>query len=357
MYTLSLLLLIPLSVMAQTVPQQSVPVIHDVAVTVSSKTYHKIQQGITWEDLNPIDLVGLKNREQVERVHEYLDGDFNPVRTYETISHTNAHPKWYDVPALVSYGSDGIHFQMDPSGPGLNDRFIKYDSEDSISYLEAKQLATENGFLAGYTFSFPNSDQITSASMMYDEISWSEDGQSVTFIADSRSDTWDQQKKMKVSITPQSSGNGFLRTTQYYTFDETYQMDLLRAVVLDRDIILDGGICGKEITIEEYSNYTIDAHGANPRSDAVSPLVNFTVYPNPLRNDLMTIKVPPSFIGQEILARVVNVTGNPLYEVYLSFSSEKQTIRLNVDQYPEGLYFLQLNMADSTHAKSFYITK
>ena len=44
--------------------------------------------------ISSIDLVALKNREQVERIHEYLDADLNPVTTYEPISHVNAHPKW-----------------------------------------------------------------------------------------------------------------------------------------------------------------------------------------------------------------------------------------------------------------------
>ncbi|MCF8239605.1 MAG: T9SS type A sorting domain-containing protein [Saprospiraceae bacterium] len=357
-YTLALVGLFALAALAQTNLPPGTPLVTDLEVTVSSKSYYKIQQGITWEDLNPIDLVGLKNREQVERIHEFLDEDLNLIMTYEAISHVNAHPKWYNVPALTIHGPNGVHLQMDPDNPGPNDRFVSYEPTDSVAYLDDNQEAIENGFLAGYTFTFPSQDQVTDAENMYDDVIWSNDGQTLTFSYDSRSDIWDQEKKTKVSVSPQQSGNGFIRITHYYTFNETQQCDLLRAVVIEQDMMLDGGICGKEVTIEEYSDYSFKGAGANPRSSANSTaLTDFTVFPNPMRTDMLNITIPPALIGQEVLARVVNITGQPLYEVRLSFPSEKQRIRLNTDQYTEGLYFLQLVVAGSTYAKSFYITK
>ena len=337
------------------------PMVTDLSVTVSSKTYHKIQQGTTWEDLNPIDLVALKNREQVERIHEYLDADLNPVTTYELISHVNAHPKWYNAPALTIQGPDGIHLQMDVSGPGPDDRFILYESLDSAAYQDDKLEAIEDGVLRGYVFAFPSPDQIADATTMVDQVTWSNNDQTVTFTYDSRSDIWDQQSKTKESVSPQQNGNGFIRVIHYYAWDETAQLDLLRAVVIEQDMMLDGGICAKEITIEEYADYSIDLErnqdGATPRSSFTALPVDFTVYPNPLRSDLLNITVPQSMVGQEVLARVVNTMGQPLFSAYLSFPAEKQTIRLNTEQYPDGLYFLQLESSEVTASQSFFITK
>lgn len=337
------------------------PMVQDLSVTVSSKTYHKIQQGVTWEDLNPIDLVGLKNREQVERVHEYLDADQNPVTTFELVSHTNAHPKWYNAPALTIQGPDGIHLQMDITGPGPDDRFILYESLDSAAYQDDRVDAIENGVLRGYVFAFPTVDQIADAATMVDQVTWSNNDQTVTFSYDSRTDTWDQESKTKVSVSPQQNGDGFLRVIHYYAWDEAAQLDLLRAVVIEQDMMLGGGICGKEITIEEYADYSIDPgrdqDGATPRSSFTALPLDFTVYPNPLRADLLTITVPPSLVGQEVLARVVNTMGQPLFSAYLSFPAEKQTIRLNTEQFADGLYFLQLESGEINTSKSFFITK
>lgn len=338
------------------------PMVKDLSVTVSSKTYQKIQQGTTWEDLNPIDLVALKNREQIERIHEYIDADHNPVTRYELVSHTNAHPKWYKAPSLIIQGPDGMQMQMDISGPGPDDRFILYDSEDSLAYQGNKLDAMENGVLGGYVFAFPSANQVADAATIVDSVSWSNNDQTVTFNFDSRNETWDAAAKTKESYGPQQTGDGYIRVIHYYTWDEAAQLDLLRAVVIEQDMILDGGICGKEITIEEYADYILDQEhqdeGATPRSSSMNnQLVDFTVYPNPLRSDLLNITIPSSMVGQEVVARVVNTFGQPLYSAYLSFPAERQAIRLNTEQYPDGLYFLQLEAGEVTSTKSFFITK
>ncbi len=349
--------LFALASLAQSTLPPSIPQVTDLEVTVFTKSYYKIQQGTTWEDINPIDLVGLKKREKVEKIHSYLDLNDNLITTYELISHINAYPKWYKVPSLRIHDNDGIHLQLDKQKSSPSDRFVQYDHEDSTNYLSNKEVALEYGFLHGYTFSMPNNDQINSSTPVFGNISWSDDQQTLTYSFDNQSEIWDKNNKTIVSVSPLQSGDGFIRITKYYTSEESAALDLLKAIVIEEDLVLLGGICAKKITIEEYSDYVYEGMGANPRNDHSDYSNNdFTVYPNPLKGDILNISVPNKFIGKNVSITFTNALGQPITVQQFYFQSQNQSIQLNTSKFTKGLYFIKLETDDLSQTESFIIT-
>lgn len=341
--------------------QSAVPIVHNLSYTVESRSYYKLQQGKTILDVDPIDAFPLKSQSKVEVITNYLDINQNPITTYRLISHENVHPKWYVPAELIVFDADGIRFQNNATMPSPDDDFIEYEAEDLELYQVDKIKIINDGFLNDLSFKMPTSDQINTVAGLGVQTTLSPDGNEVSFVIDSRSETWNLQNKTKVSITPQQSEDGFLRVTHYYSFNAELGIDVLSTVVMEQDIILAGGICAKKVTIDQFKNYNInpsqDNHESGLRSESIMiSEPSFTISPNPTRADLMQISVQPEWVGQVVIAKVINPLGQPVFQAQLSFSSEKQYLKLNPEHLPPGLYYLALHSNGLVQSQPFYIT-
>jgi Secretion system C-terminal sorting domain len=76
------------------------------------------------------------------------------------------------------------------------------------------------------------------------------------------------------------------------------------------------------------------------------------IYPNPVKDILMLDL--PAFNGNVNQVRIMNMQGQQVVTIN---PSGDQTLRLNVDNLPEGIYFLQLQTGNGTCSKKFMITK
>jgi hypothetical protein len=342
----------------------NLPVVHDLTYRVDSRTYHRIQQGITWEDISPIDLPALRNSEKTEQVRMFLDDQGYPVTEVRNVSHQNTYPAWYQVPALTRIHASGVTMQMTAGSPSADDAFIPHE-EDDLSDIEEDRTRTQTqGYLPGVTYPYPSGEDWASWASLAQQVDWSADGSQVTLTFDARSESWDNANLVLRSVAPQAAGDGFIRVAKYYQPMEEGGLPFLKAVVIERDLMLEGGICGREITVEHYSDYRYpngDDRGPQGglRQSALEaqPELQFRLYPNPLRDDLINLELDPAFVGVPVTVEVRNIQGQALFAAQLSFASTRETIRLSGSQYTAGLYFLHINNDQNRISQPFFISK
>jgi len=342
----------------------NLPVVHDLTYRVDSRTYHRIQQGITWEDISPLDLPALRNSEKNEQVRMFLDDQGFPVTEIRTLSHQNTYPAWYQVPAVFRIHASGVTMQMQPGSSSANDPFVPHEEEELSTIEEERARIQDMGYLAGMTYPYPSGAEWTSWASMAQQVDWSADGSQVTLTFDARSESWDNANLILRSVTPLSAGDGFLRVAKYYQPLEEGGLPFLMAVVIERDLMLEGGICGREITVERYSDYRYPngddrgpQGGLRQSATDAQPELQFRLYPNPLRDDLINLELDPEFVGVPVTVEVRNIQGQSLFAAQLSFSSTRETIRLSGSQYTAGLYFLHITNARNRISQPFFISK
>lgn len=357
-----------LSAGAQNTPtgQQAnqLPVVHDLTYRLDSRTYHRIQQGITWEDISPLDLPALRNSEKTEQVRMFLDDQGFPVTEVRTLSHQNTYPAWYQVPAVTRIHASGVTMQMAAAGPSDDDPFIPHEEDDLTDIEEDRARVQARGYLPGLTYPHPSGDEWTALASMAQQVDWSADGSQVTLTFDARSESWDNTNLVVRSVTPLSVGDGFLRVSRYYQPLQEGGLPFLMAVVIERDLLLEGGICGREITVERYGDYRYPSGddrgpqgGLRESAWDVQPEQQFRLFPNPLRDDLINLELDPAFVGVPVTVEVRNIQGQSLFAAQLSFGSTRETLRLSGSQYTAGLYFLHITNSQNRISQPFFISK
>lgn len=338
----------------------ALPVVYDLSYDVSTKTYYKVQEGISWEDINPLELVGLYPRESFQQVQLKMDQASNPVRIEKLYSQKDMMPKWYEHREFTMYGVDGITSKIYANQTSPNDSYHPYDSSEQQMMIEFRQNIIEEGYLHGLIYQPPTGDQWESFSSLADQVTVSDDGMVTSLFIDSRTETWDNSNLRKISEGPMEEG-GRIRVTHYYLEDDEYGLNLLQAVIVERFMTLLNGICVTEVNIEYYSNYEMEPINqdidAGLRSSSIETKPQFTLYPNPMRGDILSLELTPNLINVPLVVRVTDISGRSLHAVQLSFNSGKETIHLSGDQYTDGLYFMVIESANSTSTQPFFITK
>lgn len=340
----------------------TLPVVHDLSYDVSTKTYYKVQEGITWEDINPLDLVGLYPRESVENHHFTIDGDGDPITVKSLLSQKDMYPPWTTYYELTRYGSDGITNQVYANKVSDNDLYFSMDSEEASLLETMRWDIQQNGYLNGYVYKMPSSDDIDFMNTISDQIEWSDDGNLMSCIFDTRIEEWDNKNLRKKSESPLDDG-GRIRITHYYKMDVDLNLPLLNALVVERFMNLTNGICVTEVNIESYTNYQFEIkkdseNGAGLRSTSnlyMEPM--FNLYPNPLRGDLINLQMQPDMIGQQVIMQIIDANGVSLHSVQRTILDTQETIRLSGSQYAAGLYFLILDYNGSRTSQPFFISK
>lgn len=345
-------------------PANEMPVVHDLSYQVATRTYYKLQKGVSVGDLNPLDYLALQRSTLHEKVVYSVDPMGNLITEIHHISHENAYPEWYKVPSTVRYDHTGTSMQFASDGPDASIVFMPFDSLENPSLIDNEDY-TEKGVLSGYVFPSDKQEIQNAFSGLNVDITWSPDKNSVTIQFDTRSQTFDFLNKHIISISPQSEGDGNITVTSYFKPDNITGLDLLAAIVVERDMILDRGYCGSQITIQEFSDYQVgpsqprgaDQRSADPSATADRQESRFTVFPNPVRERSLQLQLDPVFVGVPVVVEIANLSGQRLFAAELVFSSTTETLSLTGSQYNPGLYVLQIANGQSRFAQTIYITQ
>lgn len=344
-------------------PSNGISTVHDLSYQVATRTYYKLQKGVSLGDLNPLDYLGLQRSTLHEKVVYSVDASGHLITEIHHISHENAFPEWYKVPSSVRYDHTGTTMQFASDGPD-GAVFTPYDSLENTS-LSDNEDYIEKGVLSGYVFPSDKKEIQNAFAGLNAEINWSIDKNSVTIQFDTRSQIFDFLNKRIISVSPQSEGDGNITVTSYFKTDNMTGLDLLAAVVVERDMILDRGYCGAQITIQEFSDYQVgpsQPRGADQRSADPSATVDrqegrFTVFPNPVRERSLQLQLDPVFVGVPVVVEIASLNGQRLFAAELVFSSTTETLNLTGSQYNPGLYILQITNGQSRFAQTIYITQ
>jgi hypothetical protein len=339
-----------------------VPVVKDLSYTLHTRTYYKVMEGITWEDIEPMDLLSIYPRESVERLRYTVDGNGDPLTQRTLLSQKDMYPAWATYYELTRYGEEGITSQVNAQSVSDSDLFLPTDEEEQEMMASLRADIQAHGYMGGYVYQAPTEEDLTWLSSISDQVQWSDDGQVLSSVFDSRSETWDNANLRKISESPMDEG-GRIRVTHYYRADDEGTLPLLRAVVVERFMDLSNGICVTEVNIESYTDYTFDPHhpdeenaGLRMSADAYSAPA-FDIFPNPLRGDLITLRMQPHLIGQPVIMHVVDAQGSSLHAVHRTITAEQETLRLSGSQYTAGLYYLVIEANGTRTSQPFFITQ
>lgn len=336
------------------------PVVHDLSYKLHSRTFHVLQQGLQAADIHPIDLVAFRNSEKKESFHLSLDAQGDPVTTRELLSHENAYPSWYQAPAVMVFGPQGIVSRMSKDADPDLDKVSPYEADEQEAYDAEKEQVKAVGYLPGLLYASPTQKDIEDLEANGMTATWSDDGKSLTLVMDARTISWDNANQVMTIRTPQEAGDGWIEVNRYYRTDEASGLPVLHVVVIEEDMFLMDGHCAKRVTVEEIQDleYGKGEHESGLRSTVEpEPTGEVSLFPNPSDGTRLQLELSAEWVGKPVVIRIFDSTGSQLHAAEMQFDDAHATLHLAGSRYASGLYFIRLESGTQFHAQPFFITR
>ncbi len=117
--------------------------------------------------------------------------------------------------------------------------------------------------------------------------------------------------------------------------------------------------CG-EITNGEVEDYTITLvsgkTNSNPNNSSIEPILDMTLYPNPAQ-DQAFITFNSSVVDSDAQVTIYNAAGQMVSNQAIDIQEGSNTYDLSVADFPDGMYFVSINMTNTTLTKRLMISK
>jgi len=284
--------------------------------------------------------------------------------------HENVFPEWYvpateiqttDIGVISYYDNDSKYLTGGwPGGRPNNDPYMEYGIEDktrrryglrkysdqqSESYRAFNQRMKSAGLTSFYVFDTPKTSDLDDFKKQGYRVFLDKD--LVSIENSEHLISWDSNNLVFTQTYFGPSG-----VTQINTSTYQYNKDLNENLIVKNQtvdfLVFTTGDCYEEVSTTYYYDYKSDCNGSSPRSKIAKLESEFAIYPNPA-DEQITISLP-AFDGITII-EVRDMSGKLLRSQKSTSSSASLSVRL--DDFPDGLYIVQLTQAGNVFSKKF----
>ena len=356
----------------------SVPYVEDLCYVRNQSTQIKVSTAFNPNYLSFEDKLNFNLPSSTVKVIKSLN-EFDYTRSIEYLEHKNLVTGYVDLPYLVKSNSNGTtsYYTMDNksySGGWVGSVLIKNPksiidgsvyTEDRGRNIGTKYVPREKsdrrwetkfesqkaqGLIGQYTWSLPTKNVIQQyISQGYHVNVMSSKLISISNVTTTL--TWDIATKTFIAEINNELGELMTRVIRTYVFNAVFNVDIIENFTTEEYNVFDSGDCYKEITQTQYSQFG-DSCNSNVSfrddSNSSQELLELELYPNPA-SDYVQVKLPKVLNGQ---IQIISQSGEQLISRRFN---ESDSISLNVDRYPSGMYIVRVITNDGQNYQSKFI--
>ena len=353
------------------VSAQNLNCVDDVSYTTDETKVLLLPQNTAFSDVHVYDIPNLKHTEKTKSHHEYVDDTGEIHHDIILTDAVNCHEEWENLANRWSFDQTGMTSYYDePRGGSTLINQILYDTTTVILYNINKQTVLFKGILANKVYPVNIASELTIMNIPFVVLN-----PGVIMTTDSTTFTvFDENPPKTITKVTYKTGGPNPGTPPDPTDPDVIKADirvfdtqmcgeyLLTLKVRIRNDTLSNGLCSKQVVTTDYTNYQFACCGPQPQisssTDKFTSTSELKLYPNPFNSGRLTITLPESFAGKDILISLHTSEGK-LIKTFSSFAPEGMKIDLNVNKYlnKQGLYLIRVVNEDIVLSKKFFFVK
>lgn len=143
---------------------------------------------------------------------------------------------------------------------------------------------------------------------------------------------------------------------EVYVFDtEICEENLLSSKVEISKDTLSNGLCANRMIETTYTDYQFDCCEGNIELRSSSKKdIDISLHPNPLNSDLMKIRLPDQFIGNDVDISIHTIEGKLIKQYNTYIGAKQLTVKVGKYLENQGLYIMRFVSKDKILSKKFY---
>lgn len=366
---------------------QDIPYVDKISYTHTESQRLALPSGTSFDDLHAYDIPSLEYKEISYRLDKSLDEAGNPQTIRTVTNGVNFYEEWqrlserwlfnqngttlysrvgkgrnktYNETDLIHHSRVGLEMYQDFKNETLKYGFLTSMVFPNSIIQAIKNGSSSNGILVEsnlpYTIAPDGSLVMTNTGgeyMVYQLV----DNDKIGIIKYIK-----YQEEPDVSVYPvfPDENDPNVMSFSISVFDQISCDELLlkSKTEVSKEVLFNG-LCAKRIIEEFYDEYDFQCNQSALRSSNLNhkTVAEMTLFPNPLRSDVLTIFLPVSLDEEEVEITISNLNGQKLGQIIKSINGN--TIQFNVGDSlsTQGLYIISIRSSGYSNNKKIFYTK
>ncbi len=366
---------------------QDIPYVDKISYTHTESQRLALPSGTSFDDLHAYDIPSLEYKEISYRLDKSLDEAGNPQTIRTVTNGVNFYEEWqrlserwlfnqngttlysrvgkgrnktYNETDLIHHSRVGLEMYQDFKNETLKYGFLTSMVFPNSIIQAIKNGSSSNGILLEsnlpYTIAPDGSLVMTNTGgeyMVYQLV----DNDKIGIIKYIK-----YQEEPDVSVYPvfPDENDPNVMSFSISVFDQISCDELLlkSKTEVSKEVLFNG-LCAKRIIEEFYDEYDFQCNQSALRSSNLNhkTVAEMTLFPNPLRSDVLTIFLPVSLDEEEVEITISNLNGQKLGQIIKSINGN--TIQFNVGDSlsTQGLYIISIRSSGYSNNKKIFYTK
>lgn len=370
---------------AQNSVAQDLPFVDEIQFQHTESHRISFPKGTTFEDIHAYDMPTLEYKEMSYQMSRSIDEAGNPQTLRTLRGAENFHEDWQRLAERWLFNQEGTTL-YGVRGKGRDKSYYKMDAFDHSKkgkewYENSKVQINKFGYLTSLVFpsrirgilngNTPSIEGTTPYSIapdgslvltntggeyiIYQEI---DNGNgSIGIIKQIK-----YQENPDVSVFPEFPNENdpsvVSVTISIFDIEICDELFLSSTTEVVKDVLFNG-LCAKRITENIYSDYEFECQQIAARSSMSEGNVvgDMNLSPNPLRSDLLNIKLPLSLDDEEVQIEILDLRGQSIGKIRQRVKGD--IIQLHVGDLiaVQGIYIISVQSSSYTNTKKIYYTK